>query len=80
MEEHERMRQSHVKFDDSDQFQIAALRAETVVEQDGRIDIPGVKKGDSVEVIVLIRYRPRVAASNARDDDPFDEFDPFADP
>jgi len=32
-----------------------AIRWETTIEQDGRIDVPGVHVGDSVEVIVLLR-------------------------
>jgi len=32
-----------------------AIRLETTIEHDGRIDVPGVHAGDAVEVIVLHR-------------------------
>ena len=38
-----------------------AIRLETIVEQDGRIIVPGIRAGDEVEVIVL-RKAPRARA------------------
>jgi len=38
-----------------------AIRLETTIEYDGRIDVPGVHAGDAVEVIVLLRS-PRAKA------------------
>ncbi len=32
-----------------------AIRFETTIEHDGRIDVPGVHVGDAVEVIVLLK-------------------------
>jgi hypothetical protein len=32
-----------------------AIRFETTIEQDGKIDVPGVFAGDAVEVIVLLQ-------------------------
>jgi len=32
-----------------------AIRLETTIEHDGKINVPGVHAGDAVEVIVLLR-------------------------
>jgi len=57
----------------STQAKLDAIRVETVIERDGRIEIPDLRAGDSVEIIVIFRRRADL------DPPGMDKYDPFAD-
>jgi hypothetical protein len=38
-------------------MEVRAIKYETIVQEDGRVYIPGLKAGERVEVIVLFRER-----------------------